>query len=319
MYRTRVTLDSVSVPGDAVTLDVVEGTYRENMASVPQATLDALLYADDTPELPELLKVSDVRVTVTARMKGYTDADWVDIPLTPLWLEQITYETTTAGRAVRISAVDILGRLSNNQLVTPLQAAGPVRDTVRRLLNGSGHTQTVTVAGPDGPTLDSDVYDGDGAAAAVEIADLADCVLRVDDENSVTLVPTPGFPSDPYAITSPTRYTVIQSRGPTKVIVQGRDTSGSAGGSLPRYGTVTRTYTRTRSDGAAGLLRRQGGLQTVLTDVQLLPAPWLTLLDAVKVKGDQAPNARVWAVDLPLGPGPMRLTMRTPEDGGVPT
>ena len=49
----------------------------------------------------------------------------------------------------------------------------------------------------------------------------------------------------------------------------------------------------------------------MLTDVELLPAPWLTLLDAVKVKGDQAPNARIWAVDLPLEPGPMRLTMRT--------
>ena len=238
MYRTRVTLDSVSVPGDAVRLDVVEGTYRENMAGVPQVTLDALLYADDTPELPELLKVSDVRVRVTASMKGYTDADWVDIPLTPLWLEQITYETTTAGRAVRISAVDILGRLSNNQLTRPLQAAGPVKDTVRRLLNGSGHTQTVTVAGPDGPTLDRDVYDGDGAAAAVEIADLADCVLRVDDENSVTLVPTPGFPSNPYTITSPTRYTVVQSRGPTKVIVQGRDSGGQSQAGQVARGTA---------------------------------------------------------------------------------
>ena len=77
---------------------------------------------------------------------------------------------------------------------------------------------------------------------------------------------------------------------------------------------VTRTYTRTTARGAAGLLRRQRGLQTILTDVELLPAPWLTLLDAVKVKGDQAPNARIWAVDLPLGPGPMRLTMRTTED-----
>ena len=92
----------------------------------------------------------------------------------------------------------------------------------------------------------------------------------------------------------------------------GRDVAGGAGG--PRYGTVTRTYTRTAANGAAALLRRQRGLQTVLTDVELLPAPWLTLLDAVKVKGDQAPNARIWAVDLPLEPGPMRLTMRTPED-----
>ena len=108
---------------------------------------------------------------------------------------------------------------------------------------------------------------------------------------------------------------MVQSRGPSRVVVQGksgRDVAGGPGG--PRYGTVTRTYTRTTARGAAGLLRRQRGLQTILTDVELLPAPWLTLLDPVKVKGDQAPNARIWAVDLPLGPGPMRLTMRTTED-----
>ena len=126
-YRTRVVLDSVNVAGDAVTADVVEGTYRESMSGVPQVQLEALLYADDTPQLPDLLECTDVRVRVTAQVRAYGDADWTSIPLTPLWLEQVTYETTSAGRAVRIEAVDILGRLSNNQLTRPVQTSGTAK------------------------------------------------------------------------------------------------------------------------------------------------------------------------------------------------
>ena len=193
-YRTRVVLDSVNVAGDAVTADVVEGTYRESMSGVPQVQLEALLYADDTPQLPDLLECTDVRVRVTAQVRAYGDADWTSIPLTPLWLEQVTYETTSAGRAVRIEAVCILGRLSNNQLTRPVQTSGTAKAGISTLLNNAGHTQTVTVAGGDGPGMDGDVYDGDPSAGAVEIADHAGSLIRVDDENSVTIVASPASP-----------------------------------------------------------------------------------------------------------------------------
>lgn len=317
LYRTRVVLDSLSVPDDSLALDVIDGAYREDAAGIPQAELVADLYLEDTdPAVFDLLQPTDTRVRVTCILSTPDGATTLEVPLVPMWLQSVETRTDATGRHYTITAVDLLGRLSANGLQNPVQTSGGVAAGITALLNTAGHPQTVTVTGSDGGTSASgDIFDGDPAQAAAELADQAGKMLRTTGQNTVALIDTPGAATGPTTLDAVTAYTVVTARGPSKVIVQGRDgrqVAGGAGGS--RYGTVTRLFTRTQAIGAAGLLRRVGGLRTYLTDVELLPAPWLEWGDPVKVARDDAPNARIWALDLPLAPGPMRLTMRTPED-----
>lgn len=320
LYRSRVRLDRVGITGDGRRLDIIEGRYRVDAARIPQAELTCRAYLDDEPDIDELLQVSDTRVNVAIICRGYDLGPEVTVDLDPLWLQQISYSTDDRGTRVDLRAVDILGRLSENGLTGPVQPGGTVKAAVTQLLNTSGHTETVTVTGPNGPNVAADVYDGDGAMAASEIAEAGGYMLRTTGINDVALVDVPAITAPAHVLDNVTRYTLVTSRAPTKLRVQRQSTDGTpdsaqtAGGSGgARYGTVTRTVTRPVTGSAAGLLRRTRGMRTRLTDIEALPFPPLVWGDTVKIKHDGAPDAVVWAIDLPLHADAMRLTMRTPE------
>lgn len=323
LYRTRVRLDSVSVAGDGLRLDVIEGRYRSDAARIPQAELTAHVYTEDEPGIDDLLQITDTRVNVACICRGPDLGPEVEVELEPLWLQDITRSTDDRGTRIDIRAVDILGRLSENGLTGPIQ---PNRKTTKgaitELLNACGHTETVTVTGPDGPNVVLDTYDGDGAVAAAEIAEAGGYMLRPTGINSVALVDVPTITPPAHLLDNVTAYTVRTTRAPSRLRVQksgtdtltGADTVQVAGGSGgARYGTVTRTVTRPITGSAAGLLRRTGGQRTRLTDIDALPFPPLEWGDTVKIRHDGAPDAVVWAVDLPLHADAMRLVMRTPE------
>ena len=321
LYRTRVRLDSVSVAGDGLRLDVIEGRYRADASRIPQVELTAHVYTEDEPGIEDLLQVTDTRVNVACICRGPDLGDEVLVDLEPLWLQDITRSTDERGTRIDIRAVDILGRLSENGMTGPVQP-GPgtsVKAAVTELLNACGHTETVTVTGATGPDIAADVYDGDGALAAAEVAEAGGYMLRSTGINTVNIEAAP-YTGSPYLLSNVTRYTVRTGRAPTKLRVQRQSTNSStdstqtAGGSGgARYGTVTRTVTRPVTGSAAGLLRRTSAAATRLVDVEALPFPPLEWGDTVKVRHDGAPNAVLWAVDLPLHADAMRLTMRTPE------
>lgn len=322
LYRTRVRLDSVNVAGDGQRLDIIEGNYRADASRIPQIELTARIYIDDSPDIEDLLEVTDTRVNIACFCRGYDLGDEVEVDLEPLWLQEITKSVDDSGTRYDIRAVDILGRLSENGMTGPVQPGDgtSVKAAVTQLLNACGHSETVTVTGATGPNVASDVYDGDGALAATEVAEAGGYMLRSTGINTVNIEAAPYTTSPAYAMNNVTRYTVRTGRAPTKLIVQRQSTDGSndstqtAGGSGgARYGTVTRTVTRPVTGAAAGLLRRTSAAGTRLVDVEALPFPPLEWGDTVKVQHDGAPNAVVWAVDLPLHADRMRLVMRTPE------